>query len=99
MWLFLALLSNELCFKKIILLKFAFNNYIIKFFPFIQQLYKSKEHELEMEIHARKLIERESSRLVQQTKALSQEIKALTERAKCRKVFCWRGFFFNNLCF
>lgn len=39
-----------------------------------------------MEIHAHKLIERESSRLEQEIRAVNQEIKILVERQNSQKV-------------
>ncbi|PRD31888.1 UNVERIFIED_CONTAM: ccdc39 [Trichonephila clavipes] len=50
-----------------------------------QQLYKSKQHELEMEVHAEKILEREYSRLEQEIKAANQDIKSLKVREKQRE--------------
>ncbi|GFS46468.1 coiled-coil domain-containing protein 39 [Trichonephila inaurata madagascariensis] len=50
-----------------------------------QQLYKSKQHELEMEVHAEKILEREYSRLEQEIKAANQDIKSLKARQKQRE--------------
>ncbi|KFM77070.1 Coiled-coil domain-containing protein 39, partial [Stegodyphus mimosarum] len=50
-----------------------------------QQLYKSKEHELEMEMHTQKLLERECSRLEQEMRAMKREISSLQERQKNRE--------------
>ncbi|GFQ89357.1 coiled-coil domain-containing protein 39 [Trichonephila clavata] len=51
-----------------------------------QQLYKSRQHELEMEVHAEKILEREYSRLEQEIKAANQEIKSLKARQKQREI-------------
>ncbi|XP_015917276.2 coiled-coil domain-containing protein 39 isoform X1 [Parasteatoda tepidariorum] len=51
-----------------------------------QQLFKTREHELEMEIHSEKLIDRECSRLEQEMKAVNNEIKSLRGRQKKREM-------------
>ncbi|GFT42056.1 coiled-coil domain-containing protein 39 [Nephila pilipes] len=50
-----------------------------------QQLYKSREHELEMEVHAEKILEREYSRMEQEVKAINREINSLKARQKQRE--------------
>ncbi|XP_054706534.1 coiled-coil domain-containing protein 39-like [Uloborus diversus] len=52
---------------------------------FKQQMYRTKEHELEMEVHAYKVLERECSRLQHEIKIVNQEIKTLKEREKLRE--------------
>ncbi|XP_055925607.1 coiled-coil domain-containing protein 39-like [Argiope bruennichi] len=51
-----------------------------------QQLYKSREHELEMEIHTEKVLERECCRLEQELKVVNREINSLKTRQKQREI-------------
>ncbi|GBM77330.1 Coiled-coil domain-containing protein 39 [Araneus ventricosus] len=51
-----------------------------------QQLYKSREHELEMEVHAEKVLERECSRLEQEIKVVNRETNSLRARQKQREI-------------
>ncbi|KAG8183189.1 hypothetical protein JTE90_016977 [Oedothorax gibbosus] len=61
-------------------------NELCRTLTYKQQLYKSKEHELEMENHSEKLIERECSRLEQEMNAVKKEIDTLIARQKLREL-------------
>ncbi|GIY14367.1 coiled-coil domain-containing protein 39 [Caerostris darwini] len=61
-------------------------NDLIQTLNYKQQLHKSREHELEMEMHAEKVMERECSRLEQETRAINKEISFLRARQKQREI-------------
>ncbi|GIY24524.1 coiled-coil domain-containing protein 39 [Caerostris extrusa] len=61
-------------------------NDLIQTLNYKQQLHKSREHELEMEMHAEKVMERECSRLEQETRAINKEINFLRARQKQRAI-------------